>query len=58
MCEGVLTETRKGAGFPGVAGCCEQAQHGFWKVNLGPLDEWQGFLTAEPSLLQPHWRFD
>lgn len=41
----------EGFEFPGTGakGNCELL-HGFWKSNLGPLEEQPMFLTFEPSL--------
>ena len=52
MC--ITTEDRDGVRFPkaGVAGGCE-LQCQCWELNLGPLQEQQVLLTAEPSLQPP-----
>lgn len=47
---------RKGHQFPGtgVSGGCEPCElHGYWELNLGPLQEQQMLLTAEPCLQTP-----
>jgi hypothetical protein len=50
-----LQTHQKRAPDPITDGC--EPLCGCWELNSGPLEEQSVPLTAEPSLLQPHFKF-